>query len=170
MGKAKIVPDAKTAEGGGPASPPLFWLMTFGLSCVKERKWSSPRSRSYADSVERGKTWNNLLGDLSLRGICGWLRNNRKATFYWIWSMSLILVVLSDPVKENTFFYFEEFIVNVAITDAFLCSHVASHHLQNSMNIPTGNTQCSANSWCAVSSDTDLTLSGKHHLYGLKTQ
>lgn len=33
--RSRILPDARAAEGGGPASPPLFWLMTFGFCWVE---------------------------------------------------------------------------------------------------------------------------------------
>lgn len=52
-GRSKIIPDVRVAERGGPTSPPLFWLMALGLSCVKEERCSSPRWGSYADS-EKG--------------------------------------------------------------------------------------------------------------------
>lgn len=34
IGSVGSSPEAKAAEGGGPASPPLFWLMVGGLVSV----------------------------------------------------------------------------------------------------------------------------------------
>lgn len=47
------LPEARDAEGGGPASPPLFWLMV-GVSVWEEDdcSWSSLGRRSYTDSGE----------------------------------------------------------------------------------------------------------------------
>ena len=47
------LPEARDAEGGGPASPPLFWLMV-GVSVLEEDgcSWSSLGRRSYTDSGE----------------------------------------------------------------------------------------------------------------------
>lgn len=45
-------PAAKAVEGGGPASPPLFWLMVGGSVWVDDGwSWSSLGRRSYTDSA-----------------------------------------------------------------------------------------------------------------------
>lgn len=49
------LPEATAAEGRGPASPPLFWLMVW-LSCEARGSWSSLGRRSYTDS-EMCKIW-----------------------------------------------------------------------------------------------------------------
>lgn len=52
MYSAVSSPEAKAAEGGGPASPPLFWLMVGGSVWVDDGwSWSSLGRRSYTDSV-----------------------------------------------------------------------------------------------------------------------
>ena len=51
-GRAGSSPEATAAEGGGPASPPLFWLMVVGSVWVDDGwSWSSLGRRSYTDSV-----------------------------------------------------------------------------------------------------------------------
>lgn len=53
--RSKIVPDGSTAEGGGPASPPLFWLMIFRSCWAEKGNCSSGGRKSYANSVERSR-------------------------------------------------------------------------------------------------------------------
>lgn len=49
----EVASEAKAAEGGGPASPPLFWLMAAGSVWVDDGwSWSSLGRRSYTDSLE----------------------------------------------------------------------------------------------------------------------
>lgn len=51
VGRFGSSPEAKAADGGGPASPPLFWLMVVGSVWVDDCcSWSSLGRRSYTDS------------------------------------------------------------------------------------------------------------------------
>lgn len=48
-----VASEAKGAVGGGPTSPPLFWLMVGGFVCEDDGwSWSSLGRRSYTDSLE----------------------------------------------------------------------------------------------------------------------
>lgn len=49
----EVASEATAAEGGGPASPPLFWLMAAGSVWEDDGwSWSSLGRRSYTDSLE----------------------------------------------------------------------------------------------------------------------
>lgn len=51
--EVEVASEAKAAEGGGPASPPLVWLMAGGSVWVDGGwSWSSFGRRSYTDSFE----------------------------------------------------------------------------------------------------------------------
>lgn len=70
--KNRILPDATEAEGGGPVSPPLFWLMISGFCSVEEGNCSSLGRRSYTDSVKRGQ----------IEGTIRWHIRNRNLTIF----------------------------------------------------------------------------------------
>lgn len=68
ISRESSLPEATAAEGRGPASPPLFWLMVW-RSCEARGSWSSLGSRSYTDSEickiwmwasKRDYVWNHL--------------------------------------------------------------------------------------------------------------
>lgn len=84
----EVASEAKAAEGGGPASPPLFWLMAAGSVWVDDGwSWSSLGRRSYTDSFEyrdlgelRSKS--ELRRDIKSEGIAALHRGEGKRTLF----------------------------------------------------------------------------------------
>lgn len=84
----EVASEAKAAEGGGPASPPLFWLMVGGSVWMGDGwSWSSLGRRSYTDSFEYRDlgelgSKSELRRDIKSEGIAALHRGEGKRTLF----------------------------------------------------------------------------------------
>lgn len=84
----EVASEAKAAEGGGPASPPLFWLMVGESVWVDDGwSWSSLGRRSYTDSLEYRdlgelRSRSELRRDIKSEGIAALHRGEGKRTLF----------------------------------------------------------------------------------------